>query len=452
MPYLRTMRYTFPALLAALSFGCAQQSTGAPNILSEHIEQTEQSILQGSDDFTHDGVLGIARVANGGFGMCTGSLIAPNLMMTARHCVSDLPESYVQCGVTLFGEPYDASEIYATTDQTIQQRGDWYESTEILVPEESKDPCGFDVALVILNQNITTVPIVVPRIDYRAIVGEIFTAVGYGETAQGNGQSGRRRSRDDLKVTCGSPLYCSPAVHSNEFVADTGICSGDSGGPAIDTEGRVFGVVSRGASGCLQPAYADVAVWKDWLIETAVRAADMGGYPLPEWAATGVSGPNPNTIDPNPAGGSGNGGGAGGAGGNGGGEVGPGGADTGGSGGSGPDETGGDGQQFDPCDFSDDCSNDHVCVSSADRDDTFCAQLCASDSDCTGNTWCDTGSGTCADLGVGADGGQSNISQSGTCSVSGAVSGSSDSKAPATGFALFGLAALAFLRRRSALS
>lgn len=428
------MRYLLPVFVAALAFGCVEQSADAPNILSEHIKQP---ILQGSSDFTHRGVLGLAHAANGGFGMCTATLIAPNLLLTARHCVSSLPEDYVQCGVTLFGDPYRASEFYATTDQAMNQNGDWYQATEVLVPDQSIDPCGFDVALIILSQNVTSVPFVVPRIDHRTVRGEIFTAVGYGETAQNNGQSGQRRSRDDLEVICAGPQYCSPGVHFNEFIADTGICQGDSGGPALDSLGRVFGVVSRGASGCLQPAYADVGIWSDWLVETATRAASMGGYNLPEWAATGETGPPPTVGQPEPTGGTD-------AGGTGGGGDGPGGADTGGAGGADAiEEPPADGIQFEPCNAYNQCAANHLCVSSG-TDETFCAQLCAVDAECPPDTWCDTGSGTCAEGGDAA--GTNTITQSGGCNISSPATGGS--KIPATAFAMFGLAGLALLRRR----
>ena len=63
------------------------------------------------------------------------------------------------------------------------------------------------------------------------------------------------------------------------------ICSGDSGGPALDERGRVFGVASRGDPGCEIAVYGDVSSWGPFIVDTALEAADLGGYVAPEWTA-----------------------------------------------------------------------------------------------------------------------------------------------------------------------
>ena len=68
-----------------------------------------------------------------------------------------------------------------------------------------------------------------------------------------------------------------------------GVCSGDSGGPALDLERRVIGVLSRGSDPCGTPVYGAVAGFSDWMTATAIAAADAGGYDPPFWALTGSS-------------------------------------------------------------------------------------------------------------------------------------------------------------------
>jgi hypothetical protein len=71
-----------------------------------------------------------------------------------------------------------------------------------------------------------------------------------------------------------------------EWGAYTPVCSGDSGGPALDDAGRVMGVASRGDANCQAALYGNVASWKDLIVSTAIDAATAGGYPPPSWTGT----------------------------------------------------------------------------------------------------------------------------------------------------------------------
>jgi hypothetical protein len=74
-------------------------------------------------------------------------------------------------------------------------------------------------------------------------------------------------------------------------VGETGICEGDSGGPALDAAGKVVGVVSRGSGSCETPVYTAVSQWRAWILEIAAQAVVAGGYPAPFWVTTGLSDP-----------------------------------------------------------------------------------------------------------------------------------------------------------------
>jgi secreted trypsin-like serine protease len=79
--------------------------------------------------------------------------------------------------------------------------------------------------------------------------------VGYGRRGNTTG-AGVRERRANVPVL---------AVTAHEFEIGQGTCSGDSGGPALDTAGAVVGVVSRGnpdcSSGDAQNVYSRVDVW-----------------------------------------------------------------------------------------------------------------------------------------------------------------------------------------------
>lgn len=259
---------------------------------AESSDALQHAIAGGDADLSHHNVfLLVARHENSG-GLCTATLIAPNLLLTARHCVSPgAGDDHVLCGESLLGEPYPASAFYATNAPQPREDSPFFRATGVRVPVQGEDTCGFDVALIILDENVpnSLSQPAVPRIDREVVPGEPYTAVGYGVNEDGN-STGSRMQRDGLSIDC-QPGSCGSGVESTEFRGETGICSGDSGGPALDGDGKVVGVVSRGGPDCSTPVYGTVTAWRDFLTKTAGEAAKLGGYEAPFWVTTGFSDP-----------------------------------------------------------------------------------------------------------------------------------------------------------------
>ena len=79
-------------------------------------EVRRQEIRGGTVDSTHTSVVGILIDFGGGDqSICSGTLIAPNLVLTAQHCVAGLTSQFVVCGDTPFGAQYPASTFHVTT-------------------------------------------------------------------------------------------------------------------------------------------------------------------------------------------------------------------------------------------------------------------------------------------------------------------------------------------------
>lgn len=259
----------------------------------ERPSEANQSIAGGTIDVSHADVFLLGWHEGQVGGLCTATLIAPNLLLTARHCVS--PNSgdtdRVLCGEAGLGEPRAADAFFATNDAQPHQSSPFFRASKVRVPEAGVDTCGFDIALIVLDQNVpaTLSTPAVPRIDRDATPGEGYTAVGYGLTGSGE-PSGSRMQLAGLSVAC-QPGSCGDGVESTEFLGETGICSGDSGGPALDADGKVLGVVSRGGPECSEPIYGSVAAWRDFIITTAQEAATLGNYEAPFWVTTGSSDP-----------------------------------------------------------------------------------------------------------------------------------------------------------------
>lgn len=254
-----------------------------------------QAIMGGSTDNANTSVLGILIDLGGGQqAICSGTLIAPNLVLTAQHCVAQLASPYVVCGQAAFGTQFPPSSFGVTTSTQMSQNpsDSIYRSVSAVhVPPGGNDACGFDIALLELTDNVpanVTEP-VIPRIDDPITEGESYTAVGYGHVGDGTG-SGLRRQLGSREVLCGTGM-CSigDGIESTEFAGTDGTCQGDSGGAAIDNQGRVLGALSRGPDGCLGSVYSSVDAWAGWMRNIGNLAADNGAYDPAPWVELGIS-------------------------------------------------------------------------------------------------------------------------------------------------------------------
>jgi hypothetical protein len=193
-----------------------------------------------------------------------------------------------------------------------QSKGTLYPVQQIVQAPGSTAVCGFDVALLILSgsgiPNSVATPLV-PVLDAPTLAGTVFSAVGYGLQNPNDTQGttvGNRMRFDSASVYCVA-ASCPPAAQNeaDEWVGNSPVCSGDSGGPALDKQGRVFGVTSRGDTACSYALYSNVANWADFIRSTVLKAATAGGYSAPAWATAATD--DAGLAEPD-AGGSTNGG------------------------------------------------------------------------------------------------------------------------------------------------
>ncbi len=294
--------YAFSALVPVLLFAAACSAPIAQASDSEATGSVESALYGGvlDDDASSNNAVVALRIGNGSpFELCSGVLIAPNVVMTARHCIShnitddiDCDENGISKNGNQVGDDVSPKTVHVMLGATPDFNAAPAANGKLIFRPTGQTICNTDLAMVVLDKAITSVVPMKIRLEEGVTAGESIRAVGYGQNDK-NVRLGTRFRKDGIKVMASgsTPRNGStgrPAIAGSEFEVGKSICQGDSGGPAIsEVTGAVVGIVSRGVDCSLDfgHIYTRTAGFKTLFDRTF---AEAGGAPVEEVAPEGA--------------------------------------------------------------------------------------------------------------------------------------------------------------------
>jgi MYXO-CTERM domain-containing protein len=282
----------WPRALLAVLF--VSRAACAPSAPAPDLASSGAPLQGGSLAATDRASVGLAAWRAGRSYLCSGALVSPNVVLAARHCVTTALITTVTCGATPLGSSLSFDQITVTTDKSLPDDAGAEHAVKSIAVVSGDDACGADLAFLVLSDPVSPSEATpyAPRFSPPA-PGEPYGAVGYGETCADASselcylESGQRRRRDGLAVACVDDCP-RDRISVTEWGGEAGLCLGDSGGPALDEQGRLIGIAVRGETdavgNCTGPVYSLLSSWEAEIRAAVKASAAQAGIELPAWA------------------------------------------------------------------------------------------------------------------------------------------------------------------------
>ena len=250
------------SLFICLFLGPALAACGSTDTGSD-TERSSTSALIGADasDPSQDFVPRI-NLPSGSF--CSGTLVAPTLVMTAQHCFVDngalvggtTENSYVGC--TLGTNPVAPSSITVGFGSDQSAPAKTITASKLFV-DVNNTRCDHDIAFVELSEPVTAYPFRPLLLDSPVVVGTSIMDVGWGDVSDNMGgytQPRFRQAETGTVLLSASPTGQGGTVMTPDgqnvslpagyVAASVRGCNGDSGSPLLDQMSLALLAVSVG--------------------------------------------------------------------------------------------------------------------------------------------------------------------------------------------------------------
>lgn len=292
MRHLRLAATFVAAVLVVLSVSLTTPASAAA-------PQATAAVVNGKIANAGSWKFAVALLSEGEF-FCGGSLIAPNVVLTAAHCVADedVADLTVIAGhATLTGAPQIPVVGYAQHPH--------YDSENVIN----------DFAVVTLAQPVTTIkPVRLARPSDSKLVapGQLLAVAGWGLWDRLQAHVSDRLRTAGIRVL--RPGLCEMGPKARKLTVCAGdakghrdSCNGDSGGPLINRRSGtpiLVGLVSYGPDPCGSKTeggvYARVAARYRWIRKMIASPPQAGPAPQPlpgQDPESDQTGPTPDEVE-----------------------------------------------------------------------------------------------------------------------------------------------------------
>ena len=236
----------------------------------------KKGIIGGTPSAGDPAVVAVISIGDGRENGCTGEIVAPKVVLTASHCLSEATLGFQLRQVQVITAPDIAT---ASATDTI------FATNAFIHPEFVPATLANDVAILVLERETSIKPLPIHRAPLEALAGKSGRVVGYGTTKDGDASTYGKKNQTTFEVA---------QVQPTTFLARTSLpatqCHGDSGGPALLTIDGVETIVGIGWRTVADDAKCNLGVkdtrvdayaaWIDTFIQAnGIPAADNGNGP-----------------------------------------------------------------------------------------------------------------------------------------------------------------------------
>jgi hypothetical protein len=216
--------------------------------------------------------------------ICGGTLVAPNVVVTARHCADTRGAEALDCATYRFDGPLKPEQrIWVTDASPVSNRARFEQGAHWDIPLDRT--CGHDLAVLRLGSPVDATPA-----NVGAEAHDHVDLYGFGLSAPSAPPSPERRNVQSRLLCAGGRDSCTVVPNARdlmptELVFDATVCPGDSGSGAFVGD-ALIGPLSRsvgGTSPCGYGVYVDLEPHLPLLARATRDAAAIGHYPAPAW-------------------------------------------------------------------------------------------------------------------------------------------------------------------------